>query len=165
MSGHSASRLDPHRLSEFIYGTVTAMVAVAGISPMDGLRWHGALAAVVGGAMTIWFAHAYSALMGHRVSSGVRLGPRALAEALRSTWPVVTAGGLVASPLLGSGVGLVDLPTALAGCMIVGIAVLASVGWAAGRGPDVAWWRKLVLIALSSGLGVLVIVGKRWVHH
>jgi hypothetical protein len=157
--------VDPHRLTEFIYGAVTAMVAVAGIDSVDGFTWNEAAATVIAGAVAIWIAHAYAGMMGHRVSSGSRLGPRALANALRSTWPVVAAGIIIALPLAGAGLGLYGIPSALIACHGVGIAILACVGWSAGRASQASWARKSFLIALSCGLGLLVVALERLVHH
>jgi hypothetical protein len=141
------------------------MVAVAGIQPTEAMSSHHAAAVVVGGAMAIWIAHAYAGLMGHRVSSGHRLGPKAFAEALRSAWPVVTAGGIIALPLVGSGLGVYGLASALDACNLVGVLILASVGWAAARTSGAGWGRTAVLVGLSCGLGLLVVVIERLVHH
>lgn len=164
MTEQPSTDLDPHRLTEFIYGTVTAMVAVAGIDVVDGFEWHEAAATVIGGSVAIWIAHAYAGMMGHRVSSGSRLGLRALAHALRSTWPVAAAGVIVALPLAGAGLGLYDIPRALTACQGVSIAILACVGWAAGRASRANWAHQALLIALSCGLGLLVVALKNVLH-
>ena len=100
------SRIDGHKLSEFIYGTIIGMVAVAGIDGGDGTSWLEAAAAIVAGAAAIWVAHAYAVLLSRRVVAGHRLAARDLGEALAGSWPIVTAGVILALPLLPVALGV-----------------------------------------------------------
>lgn len=157
--------LNGHRLSEFIYGTVTGMVAVVGIdSGADASGWE-ALLIVVAGAAAIWVAHAYATLMSHRITSGRRAEGRDLVEALRSSWPVVSAGLLLAAPLLGVVFGVYALQTGLGLSSIMGVLILALIGIAAGIVTHETWPRRIVLVLLSCGLGLAIVVIELAVHH
>ena len=91
--------LDAHRLSEFVYGTITGMVAINGIDPSHS-SWAEAAAIIIVGAAAIWIAHAYSILLGQRIGSGRRLAGSDFGYALWGSWPIVTAGVMLALPTL-----------------------------------------------------------------
>lgn len=164
MSGTGEKRLDGHRLTEFIYGTVVALVAVAGIDPAHsgGLS---AFTIIVGGGVAIWLAHAYSTLMSRRITSGHRITAQDIGEALTGSWPIVSAALLVALPLLGAAVSLYVVRTALLLASIVGVIILALVGLTAGIVALETWPRRIVLVMLSSGIGLLIVTMEVAIHH
>lgn len=98
--------IDGHRLSEFVYGTVTGMVAVAGVGGSHETTWWNAASIIIVGAAAIWLAHSYSIFFGKRVSGGRRLGFRDLTETLRGSWPIVIAGMVLALPMLPAAFGV-----------------------------------------------------------
>jgi hypothetical protein len=98
----ASSRLDEHKFSGFIYGTVTGMVAIAGLSGGHAASWLEAAVVIVVGAVTIWVAHAYSALFSKRVYAEHRLDAHELGETLAGSWPIVTAGGDPGYPVTSS---------------------------------------------------------------
>jgi len=159
-----AKRLDGHRLTEFIYGTVVALVAIAGIDPAHAGWWSGVAVVVIGG-VAIWLAHAYSTLMSHRITSGHRISGSDVSEALTSSWPIVSAALLTAVPILGVALSLYAMQTALLLASIVGVIILALVGAVAGIITQETWPRRLVLVLLSSGLGLLVVSIEVVIHH
>lgn len=57
------SRLDGHKLSEFIYGTIIGMVAIVGLGGGDETSWFEAALIIITGSAAIWLAHAYSMLL------------------------------------------------------------------------------------------------------
>lgn len=156
---------DGHKLSEFIYGTVTGMVAVAGISGENGTSWLGAATIIVSGAAAIWIAHAYSMLISKRVTVGHRLEARDLGEALRGSWPIVTAGAILTAPILPASLNVWSLDFALSMSSLLGVIILALVGYLAGVVSRETWSRRLLLATLSAGLGVAVIAVEFAIHH
>ena len=98
--------IDGHRLSEFVYGTVTGMVAVAGVGGTHETTWWNAASIIIVGAVAIWLAHSYSIIIGKRVSGGQRLGLGDLIDILRGSWPIVTAGTVLALPMLPAAFGV-----------------------------------------------------------
>ena len=105
--------IDGHRLSEFIYGTVTALVAIAGISTETEASWSNAVAIIVIGAAAVWAAHAYSHAISQRIAGGNRLALVDIGEILRGSWPIVVAGFLVATPFLLVALGVFTMAAAL----------------------------------------------------
>jgi hypothetical protein len=156
--------LDAHRLSEFIYGTVTGLVAVAGIDAGSVMEWWKAALVVVSGAVAIWLAHAYASLLGRQIAGGGQPSARALGEALESSWPVVTAGLTLAAPLLGVPLGLYALDRALLISSGFGILILALMGAATGVAAHASRMQRIALIALSCGLGLVVVAVGLAVH-
>ena len=159
------ARLNAHKLSEFIYGTVTAMVAVAGISEGHDTSWSDAMLIVVAGAFAIWLAHAYATLMGRRAASGKRSDRADLWRALTDSWPIVTAGVMVSLPLVLAGIGVLDLDAALWACSLVGLVILALVGILAGKMSQETWPYRVFMALLSAGLGFLIVAIEYLVRH
>jgi hypothetical protein len=161
--GRRARGVDPHRLTEFIYGTVTGIVALAGVGHETPTpAWWQAAAIVIVGAAALWLAHAYSMFLAQRLTDEYPLKPRDLGQGLRASWPLVGAGILLSLPLLFAGLRLCSMSTALAISRGLGIAVLAVLGWTAAMG---VWHRRLLLAALSAGLGLGVVAVELAVHR
>ena len=158
-----ARLLDGEGLAEFIYGTVTGMVAVGGIQAGHDVSWRQAASIIVLGAVAIWVAHAYSELVAHRVTAGRRLGAPDLLSVLRASWPIIFAGVLLAVPLSGAALGLYSVDAALFTSSALGVAVLALVGLFAERNET--WPRRVMDAVLSAGLGVGVVAVELLVHH
>lgn len=151
--------------TEFVYGTVTAMVAVAGILAGHETSSRGAIAIVVVGALTVWFAHAYCKVIGSRMASGRGSYGRDLLDALSGSWPIVTAGGLLAAPLVVAALGLWSLELALWISTGVGVVILAIVGVLAGVSERATWPVRILLVALSCGMGLAVVAVEVLAHY
>ncbi len=159
------AKINGHRLTEFIYGTITAMVTIAGLSESTDLGWWSALTIIVLGAAAVWVAHAYSTMISQRLTLGRRLHGLEMWEAMRTSWPIVTAGFLVASPLLLAGMGLTSVDNALTFSNILGIAILALVGYSAGLVSKEPLARRLVLAVGSAAIGFAVVMIEFAAHH
>jgi hypothetical protein len=157
--------IDAHRLAEFVYGTVTGLVAIAGIGGHPESGWLGTTVAVVTGATAIWLAHGYSILLSKRVTLGRRLTGGDIAHVFSGSWPIVTAGFVLALPILASGLGLWDLEMGITLSGYVGIGVLALVGLLAGAIANETWSRRLLLAAISGSFGFAVVAIEYVVHH
>lgn len=157
--------LDAHRLSEYIYGTVTGLVAVAAMDAGSVAEWWKAVLVVVSGAVAIWLAHAYAVLVSRQITSGGQPSARAFRDALEGSWPVVTAGLTLAAPLLGVPLGLYGLDRALLVSSGLGVFILALMGVAAGAAARASRIQRIALIVLSCGLGLLVVAVGLAVHN
>ena len=161
----TAPRFDGHRISEFIYGTVTGLVAVAGIDGGQGMPWWSAASIIIVGAVAIWFAHAYSTLFARRIAEGHRLNARVAGRALWGSWPIVVAGAILALPLIPAALGFWSLKTALWASSLVGLLVLALVGFLAGVVTQETWPHRILLALLSLGVGFVVVAVELAIHH
>jgi hypothetical protein len=156
-------RIDGHRLSEFIYGTVTGLVTIAGINDSHSSNWVNAAAIIIFGAVAIWIAHAYSILVSKRVIA--RISVREMTETLAGSWPIVIAGGVLALPLLLVALGLISLSFGLQISRLIGITILALVGFLAGVITREKLPLCLLLALLSAGLGIAVVAIEFFFHH
>jgi hypothetical protein len=156
---------DGRRLNEFIYGTVTGMVAIIGVDPYGGAGWLEAALIVIAGAVAIWIAHAYAELMSRRIASGGSLGSRELADALAVSWPIVSSGLILAAPFLGVALGIYKLGVALLVSSFVGVSILALVGLVAGVVTHESWSHRVFMVLLSCSLGVAVVLVELAVRH
>jgi hypothetical protein len=157
--------IDGHRLSEFVYGTVSAMVAVAGISGADDMTWWSSALTIVLGAVAIWLAHAYAILLSKRVVSGVNLTQKDIRGTLKSSWPIVTAGMLLTIPILPVGFGVWSLEVGHLAANITGIVILGLVGYVAGILTGDTWRRRVALAILTAGIGAVIVALEAILHH
>ncbi len=162
--GRTTSRIDGHRLTEFIYGTIIGLVAVAGIDAAHA-NWLAGLAVVVVGGVAIWLAHAYSTLMSRRITSGHRITGSDVAAALTGSWPIVSAALLMAVPFLGVAFDLYSMQIALRLTAGVGVLILALVGFVAGVVTRETWPHRILLVVLATALGLLVVAVELAIHH
>ena len=158
-------RIDGHRLTEFIYGTVIALVALLGIDAGHASVWQFAVFDVAAGGVAIWLAHAYSTLMSNRMMGGRRIDGPAICKALWGSRPIISAAILISLPFLGVAVSLYDMQTALVFANTVGVLILAIVGFLAGVSTGESWMRRIILVFLSIGIGLFVIAAKLIIHR
>jgi len=157
--------IDGHRLAEFVYGTVTGLVAITGIGSHPAGGPLEVAGIVVAGAVAIWLAHGYSILLSKRITTARRLTSTEIRDAFAGSWPIVTAGAVLASPILLSALGLWSLEAGVRASGWAGVAVLALVGMAAGAITHETWGRRTLLAFLTAGIGVLVVAFEFIVHH
>lgn len=158
MTESTANRPDGHLLSEFIYGVVTGMIALEGLGNGEGKTPLGAIAVVVAGALVIWLAHAYSISIARRVAVAHRLAGRDVWEVLAGSWPIVGAGFILSIPMFLALLGVIKLSLALDAASLIGVAPLALVGALAGAVTNETVGRRILLAALSAGLGIVVVL-------
>lgn len=161
----SGRTVDGHRLAEFVYGTVTGLVAITGIAGHPEAGWFGTAIIVLTGAVAIWLAHGYSIMLSKRVTGGRRLTGSEIGHIFSGSWPIVSAGFVLAVPILATGLGLWNLDTGIRISGYLGIAVLALVGVLAGVLTRETWPRRALLALVYGGLGVAVVAIEYWAHH
>lgn len=157
--------VDGHRLAEFVYGTVTGLVAIAGIGSHPEDSWAGTAGIVVAGAIAIWLAHGYSIMLSKRLTLGRRLSSQEIGQVFGGSWPIVIAGVVLAVPILLSGLGLWALDTAVSVSGWLGVVILALIGLLAGSITHETWPRRLLIAGVYAGLGLLVVAIEFVAHH
>lgn len=149
-------------LSGFAYGTVGAIVALSGFGHGGPERaWWQAVLSVVMGGVAVWLAHSYAQLLGARVEAGRNLRRDEFWHALREGWPIVTASGVVASPLLLERLSLVSFESAVLIARGSGIILLAAIGLLA---PNQKWSHRLWLATISAVLAIVIVALELAVH-
>jgi hypothetical protein len=158
--------IDSARLSGFIYGTTTGLVALgaAGSREAGGTWWEVATGVLLGVA-AVWVAHGYSELLSHNAVTGRRLELHELRAVLSSSWAILLAGVLLSAPLLPVGLGIVSVATATNVSRALGVIALGVIGYHAERTGKHHWGRRLLLAGLSAGLGLAVVGAELLLDH
>jgi hypothetical protein len=160
-----AKKIDGHRLSEFIYGTITGMVALEGLGAGHDTNWLNSALAVIAGAFAIWLAHGYSIMIAKRVTSGHRLAGAEIRATFAGSWPIVIAGVVLSIPFFLVPFGILSEGLASDLASVVGVVVLALVGIQAGILAKETWPRRLLIALTTAGLGVVVVLIEFVVAH
>ena len=119
--------------SELVYGTITVLIAMAGVEIAGNGDATRAGAIVLVGSVATWLAHAYSAVLGRRAILGRQASMAEIGGALRKAWPIMIAAIPSIVAIFGAQLGWWPYPAALLFSNGAGIAVLAGAGWMAGR--------------------------------
>lgn len=153
-----------HWMTELVYGTLTALIAIAGIEVAGGASPTGAGAIVLVGAAATWLAHSYAALLGRRAATGHPLSATQIGHALRRAWPILLAALPSVVALGGASIGLWSSEVALAFSNIAGIAVLAGAGYLAARAGGATLAGQLTSTVVTASIGVGIVAVERLIH-
>jgi hypothetical protein len=151
-------------LSGSVYGTILASSIVAALSYKErGNAWV-MIGALVATELVFALAHAVSTLF-----SGGRVHGRLPAAAdvrgaLRYEWPVLQAAWPAMILLLLAGVGLLGLDTAVNLALVANASILFVWGFALARLQGLVAHAAVAVGALSSGLGVALVMLKLALH-
>jgi hypothetical protein len=145
--------------SELVYGTLTVLIAIAGVEVAGGASPTGAGAIVLVGAVATWLAHAYATLLGRRAALGHQASVAQVGHALRHTWPIVLAAIPSVIAIGGASLGWWSSGVALGFSNAAGIAVLAGAGWMAARAASANLGGQLrsTIVTASIGLGIVAV--------
>ena len=152
-----------HRLAGAIYGTIL-VASVLAASSVEGNPTPGAVAAYVAATVIVfWLAHAWA----NTLASAAIAAPgtrRALADALKSDWPLVQSAGPPLAVLgLASLLGATDenaIDIAIWSC----VGVLTAWGGFIAHREGASPVRVVVTAAGCGGLGALLVLLKALVH-
>ena len=141
-----------------VYGTLTVLIAIAGLGVAGGASPEGSGATILIGAVATWFAHAYATVLGHRATlrhhSAGEIGP-----ALRHASSIVLAAIPAVLAFGGASLGWWASEAALRFSNVAGIAVLAAAGWIVARaaGEGVAGRLTATIVTASIGVGIVAV--------
>jgi hypothetical protein len=147
------------RTSELVYGTLTALIALAGVEVAGLTSPTRAGAIILIGAIATWFAHAYAAVLGRRAALGRPASTVEIAHALRSAWPIVLAALPSFFAVAGARLGWWSGAAAVIFSNVAGIAVLAAAGWLASQAAGEGLRGRLgsSIVTASFGLGIVAL--------
>jgi hypothetical protein len=148
---------------EFIYGTIVALIAMAGFDTSNGHPVAAGAIIVVGAAAT-WVAHAYASVLGHRLAHAGRVTLDEIVRALRGAWPIMVAAIPATIAAAGASVGWWSLQSAIRVADLVGILVLGGAGFAAARVTQASPVGIVGWVLATAGLGVAIILVELAVH-
>ena len=160
------------RAQAFIYGTITTLVAMAGLE-LVGEPTVGAVAAiVVASAVATWLAHSYATLIGRGLiasgataQSNLRAVARTWASAMHASAPILYAAipALVGFAL--AGLGLWSLTTAIRLGNLAGIVIMGATSVAAARAHHATRLAQVLSVVVTTVLGLLIVAVEYAVHH
>jgi NADH:ubiquinone oxidoreductase subunit 6 (subunit J) len=151
-------------LAEYVYGTITTLVAIAGITFEKNPEALTTAGVVVVGAVAIWLAHGLSRVVTLHSWRELQLTRSDVGNELRGSWPIVSAALPATIVFTLAGVHLWPMRSALVLAETVGVLALAVVGMgtAGSRGRSLGR-RVLYTVGLIS-VGALIVLLELAVH-
>lgn len=152
-------------LADYVYGTISTLVAIAGLTWENNPGALTTAGVVVIGAVAIWFAHALSRIVTMQSWQHLTLKRSDVTSQLRGSWSIVTAAIPATVVFILAGLHLwVVKPTAFTIAEIVGVLSLAvvAVGTTGGRGLSVL--RRTVYVVALVSVGVMIVLLELLVH-
>ncbi|HEX3981549.1 MAG TPA: hypothetical protein VHW93_09995 [Acidimicrobiales bacterium] len=151
-------------LADYVYGTISTLVAIAGLTFENTPNALTAAGVVVVGAVAIWLAHGFSQLVIVRPWQQLELRWSHLWGELRSSWTIVSAAIPATLIFVLAHAGLWTVRTGFALAEIVGVLALAVVGLGtAGRGTGLSW-RRVFYVGGLVLVGVFIVLLELLVH-
>jgi type IV secretory pathway VirB2 component (pilin) len=167
--GHEAEQ-PPQRnrsvrwLSDYVYGTISTLVAIAGLTFETNPGDLTTAGVVVVGAVAIWLAHAMSRLVIERQWQQLQLRPGDVGRELWSSWSIVAAAVPATIIFTLAGLHVWSIQTAFSVAEAVGVLALAVVGFGTTRGSDRSWSRRILYVAGLMAVGVAIVLFELLVH-
>jgi hypothetical protein len=163
--GDGAGHELAHWTAEFVYGTISVLIAIAGVEVAGiGTPTGTGLIVFVGAAAT-WAAHAYAASLGrHHV---LRRPPtwEEIKEDVIRAWPIMLAAVPAVIAIGLSTLGWWDLRAAIGFANLFGLAVLAWCGWAAGNAAGGGTSTVIRSVLITTTIGLVIIGVETVLHH
>lgn len=151
-------------LADYVYGTISTLVAIAGLDYANTPNALVAAGVVVVGSVAIWFAHALSRIVTMPSWQRLMLRPTDVTDQLKGSWSIATAAIPATLIFVLAALDVWKVKTAFTLAEVVGVLALAVVatGTTGGRGLS-AWRRTLYVLGLVS-VGVLIVLFELLVH-
>ena len=151
-------------LSGYVYGTISTLVAIAGLTFENTPGALTAAGVVIVGAVAIWLAHALSALVTMHSWRRLVMTWADVADELRGSWSIISAAipAIIIFVLADQGVWSVRHAFVIA--EVVGVLALAVVGIGTAGGPDRPAGRRIFYIFALVLVGVFIVVLEAVVH-
>jgi hypothetical protein len=153
-----------HWLADYVYGTISTLVAIAGLTFEKNPGALTTAGVVVVGAVAIWFAHTLSRLVTMQSWRHLELHYSDVATTLRNSWSIVTAALPATLVFVLAGLHIFEVKTAFTVSEVVGVLALAVVGIGTAGGRDRPLGRRLLYIGGLVLVGVLIVLLELLVH-
>jgi hypothetical protein len=151
-------------LSDYVYGTISTLVAIAGLTFETNPGDLTTAGVVVVGAVAIWLAHAMSRLVIERQWQQLQLRPGDVGRELWSSWSIVAAAIPATIIFILAGLHVWSIQTAFSVAEAVGVLALAVVGFGTTVGSDRSWSRRILYVAGLTAVGVAIVLFELLVH-
>ena len=164
------SPFEPHNrhavlwLSDYVYGSISTLVAIAGLTFETHPEALTTAGVVVFGAVAIWLAHALSRLVTTRSWQHLQLKRSDVRAQLFGSWSIVAAAIPATVIFTLSGLHLWEVKTAFILAEVVGVLGLAVVGIGTAGGKERPLGRRILYVVGLIAVGVMI-VGLELVVH
>ncbi len=153
-----------HWFADYVYGTISTLVAIAGLTFETNPGALTTAGVVVVGAVAIWLAHTLSRVVILQSWQSLQLKATDVVHDLRGSWPIVSAAipATVIFTVAGAHLWSVRVASALA--EIVGVLALAVVGIGTTIGGSRSVLRRILYVAGLVSVGITIVVFELLVH-
>lgn len=153
-----------HWLADYVYGTISTLVAIAGLTFETHPEALTTAGIVVVGALAIWFAHALSHLVTKRSWSHLNLAWSDVSSELGGSWSIVSAAIPATIIFAMAGAQLWTVKFAFTLSEVVGVLALAIVGIGTAGGRDRPAGRRVLYVVGLVAVGAMIVVLESVVH-
>ena len=164
-----AAEADRHlalELQEFVYGTLTVMVAIGGLvgssEPPTARR---SIAVILGVAFATMLAHTFAALTGMHVANRRAVRRAEAIVELGHSWRIVLAAVPSIVVLALSATGLYSTVTAMRVSNGLAVLALIVIGLIAARRAGSSLFTSVVFVTLATVMGLVIVAIELFVHH
>ncbi|MGA2837668.1 MAG: hypothetical protein ABSF84_13820 [Acidimicrobiales bacterium] len=154
-----------HWLADYVYGTISTLVAIAGLTFESHPGELVTAGVVIVGAVAIWMAHTLSRLVSKRSQGHLELSVSDIADEMRSSWSIVTAAIPATFIFMLAAIHLWTIQTAFVLADVVGVLALAVVGIGTAGGSERPLLHRVRYVVGLVLVGVAIVVLESAVHH
>lgn len=153
-----------HWLADYVYGTISTLVAIAGLTFETNPGALTTAGVVVVGAFAIWLAHTLSRLVATRSWNHLMLKPSDVRAELLGSWSILAAAAPATIIFTLAGLHLWTVKTAFALADVVGVLALAVVGLGTVGGRERPLGRRVLYVVGLVAVGVMIVLLESVVH-
>ena len=153
-----------HWLADYVYGTISTLVAIAGLTFETNPGALTTAGVVVVGAFAIWLAHTLSRLVTTRSWNHLMLKGSDIRTELLGSWSIVAAAAPATIIFTLAGFHLWTVQTAFVLADVVGVLALAVVGVGTVGGRERPLARRILYVVGLVAVGVMIVVLESVVH-
>ena len=151
-------------LADYVYGTISTLIAVAGLTFETNPGALTTAGVVVVGAVAIWLAHTLSLLVISRSWNQLTLRRSDVRAELLGSWSIVAAAIPATITFILAGLNVWKVSTAFVVTDVVGVLALAAVGTGTAGGRTGPRSRRILYVVGLVSVGVMIVLLESAVH-
>jgi hypothetical protein len=152
-------------LQEFVYGTITVLVAIGAINGQKLTSGRNAIVIILGTALATWLAHTFAAVIGIHVRERRPVTRQETLTEFSHSWRVVTAAFPATAACVLAQVGVFSLRFALVASIVMGVIALIVVAIFAATRSSFTTWGVVAYAAGATSIGLLIVAIEIAIHH
>lgn len=160
----SGANWSVHWLADYVYGTISTLVALAGLTFETNPGALTTAGVVVVGAVAIWLAHTLSRLITTRSWHNMALKRSDIRQELLGSWSILAAAIPATIVFTLSGLHVWEVWTAFVIADVIGVLALAVVGIGTAGGGERPLGRRILYVGALVSVGVAIVLLESVVH-